>query len=164
ECAGDRGRHRRRQGARRLCARRTDHARLQRTRPVGPRLRGAHRDAVRPVGARRSLAQLLDRAIAQFRTRPRARARRSSAGRQACRRRVHRSGAVRARRCAEGRYAGVERGRRDPERPADDRCGDRRIADTAFQGRVARVTGARGGASRSARAVLAWRRTVGSRS
>ena len=63
-----------------------------------------HGRAVRP---RRSDPDLLQPAIAQFRARHRARPRRAAAGRQACRRRIHRAGAGRAGGFAKSRNAGI---------------------------------------------------------
>ena len=64
--------------ARRLGAGGADHARLQRTRAARARLRRAQRNAGGPFGPRRSDPDLLQPAIAQFRARHRARARRAA--------------------------------------------------------------------------------------
>ncbi len=54
--------------------------------------------------------------------------------RQARRRRIHRAGPDRTGGFAKRRYAGINCGRGDPERQADDRRRDRRPADAAVQG------------------------------
>ena len=55
--------------------------------------------------------------------------------RQACRRRVHRAGADRARSFAQHRDAGIGSGRVDPERPEHDRRRDLGADDATLQGR-----------------------------
>ena len=111
-----------------------DHARLQRVGAARSRLRRARGNPGGAFRIGRSDPELLQPAVAQFCARHCARARRATAARQACGRRVHRTGADRTGGFAKCRYAGIKCGRGDLGRQGDDRCGDRRPADAAVQG------------------------------
>ena len=117
------------QKTRRLGAGGADHARLFRVGAARARLRRAQRNHGGAFGPRRSDPELLEPAVAQFRARHGARARRAAAAGKTRRRRIHRTGADRTGGFAKCRYAGIKGGRGDPERRGDDRRGDRKSAD-----------------------------------